>query len=294
MKKSLACSFALAGLLGSAAGHANAPVAVDSKEYKVLLDPARFAGDPQGAAASLLAAVKARLAQLDFDKSISGSFAAGDSDQVSYYDTPGSCALHGSGYSLRVRAGDDQDVEFKYGHPDEELSYYTDVSGAGKNASSKLETDVSPGKLVYSHSTEQDTASGGAPASVSALIAQFPGASALSAYASQPLAVVNGLTVNQQEYDGPSSDIGQSTAKFTLTLWYLGDAGAPALAELSFRVKADGDKYFTTPVLQRSQVLMAAISSLDGWELTPSTTKTAWVYAYKSASYPDGFCSAGD
>lgn len=290
MSKPSACSFALACLAASAATHAgNQPVRVDSKEYKVLLDPGQFAGNPQAAANALLQALENRLTQLAFDKSISGSFAAGDRDQLAYYDVPGQCTLDANGYSARVRQGDHDDIEFKYRHPDEELSDFTDVSGSGKNASSKLETDVSPGSLVYSHSTKQDLAS--APATISALVTQFPGAGSLSAYASQSLAAVAGLTVTQQEYDGPSADIGQSDADFTLTLWYLGGASAPALAELSFRVDADSSAYFTTPVMQRSQVLLQAISTLTGWELTPSTTKTAWLYGYKSAAYPNGFCS---
>lgn len=290
MKKSFACSLVAAGMLLSVAAHANDPVSVDSKEYKVLLNPSLFASNPSSAASSLLSAIKTRLTQLAFDKTVTGSFSAGDQDQISYYDTAGTCVLHNSGYSLRYRTGDDNDVEFKYGHPDEELSYYTDVTGTGKNKSSKIETDVSPDKLVYSHSTEQDPASSGAPASVSALISQFSGASVLSAYSSQSMVPVNGLTMKQQEYTGPSSDIGNSDADFTLTLWYIGSSGTPSLAELSFRVDADSDTYFTTPVLQRSQVLMQAISSLSGWNQPNSTTKTAWVYNYQSASYPNGFC----
>ncbi|HEX7814684.1 hypothetical protein [Dyella sp.] len=291
MKKSIACSMMAAGMLLSVASHANSPVSVNSKEYKVLLDPSLFASNPSGAASSLLSALKTRLTQLNFDKTITGSFAAGDHDQISYYDSPSSCVLHSNGYSVRYRTGDDKDIEFKYGHPDEELSYYTDVTGTGKNKSSKIETDVSPDKLVYSHSTKQDAASSGAPTTVSALISQFSGASTLSSYSSQSLVPVNGLTMNQQEYDGPSSDIGNSDADFTLTIWYVGNASAPSLVELSFRVDADSSSYFTTPVLQRSQLLMQAISSLGSWNLANSTTKTAWVYAYHSAGYPNGFCA---
>lgn len=293
MKKSLACSLMAAGMLVSVAGHANAPVSVDSKEYKVLLDPSLFASNPSSAASSLLSALKTRLTQLNFDKTISGSFSAGNHDQISYYDSASTCVVRNNGYSVRYRTGDDKDVEFKFGHPDEELSYYTDVTGTGKNKSSKLETDVSPDKLVYSHSTEQDPASSGAPASVSALISQFSGASVLSSYSSQALVPVNGLVMTQQEYDGPSSDIGNSDADFTLTIWYIGNSTTPSLVELSYRVDADSDTYFTTPVLQRSQVLMQAISSLGSWNLANSTTKTAWIYAYRSPSYPNGFCTGG-
>lgn len=291
MKRPLLYALVLASLCGSMAAHANDPVRVDSKEYKVLLDPGQFASNPQTAANSLLQALAVRLDQLDFDKSIDGSFAADGLDQVAYYDTPGDCALKNAGYSVRTRSGDDNDIEFKYRHPDEELSYYTDVTGNGKNASSKLETDVTPLSLVYSHSTKQDPGKSGTPATIDELISQFSGASVLSAHGGESLADVNGLQITQQEYDGPSSDLGQSDADFTLTLWYVNGSGTPALAELSFRVEADDDHYFTTPVLQRSQVLMQAMSTLGSWNLSPATTKTAWVYSRTSSSYPNGFCS---
>ncbi|HEY0199561.1 MAG TPA: hypothetical protein VGC19_13680 [Rhodanobacter sp.] len=291
MKRSFACTIALTGLLGSFASHANSPAYVDSKEYKVLLTPSLFASNPASAASSLLQALTTRLNQLNFDKTITGSFSANGLDTVSYYDTPGTCVVRNSKYAVRYRTGDDDDIEFKFSHPDEELSSFTDVSGSGKHNSGKLETDVSPNSLVYSNSSKQDAASGGAPTTVSALISQFPGASALSAYASQSLVKVNGLSLTQQEYDGPSSDLGQSVADFTLTLWYIGSSSTPALAELSFRIDADSGSYFTTPVMQRSQVLMQAMSTLTSWDLSPSTTKTAWVYDYHSSSYPNGFCN---
>jgi hypothetical protein len=291
MKRSFACTLALAGMLGSFASHANSPAYVDSKEYKVLLTPSQFNSNPSSAASSLLQALTTRLNQLNFDKTISGSFSAGNQDTVSYYDTAGTCVARNSNYAVRYRTGDDADIEFKYSHPDEELSSFTDVSGSGKHNSGKLETDISQNSLVYSNSSKQDLAKSGAPTSVSALISQFPGASALSAYSSQSLVKVNGLSLTQKEYDGPSSDLGESHADFTLTLWYVGNASTPSLAELSFRVDADSGSYFTTPVMQRSQVLMQAMSTLASWDLTPSTTKTAWVYDYQSPSYPNGFCN---
>lgn len=290
MKRSFACALAMASLCGSFASHANAPAYVDSKEYKVLLTPSLFADNPNAAASSLLSALSARLTQLNFDKTISGGFSYNGSDVINYLDTPGTCVVHNNKYAVRYRTGDDNDIAFKFSHPDEELSSFTDVSGSGKHNSGKLETDISPASLVYSHSSKQDPASSGAPTSISALISQFPGASVFSAYSSQSLVKVNGLSLTQQDYDGPSSDLGQSVADFTLTLWYIGGSSTPALAELSFRIDADGDSYFTTPVMQRSQVLMQAMSSLSGWDLSPSTTKTAWVYNYQSASYPGGFC----
>ncbi|MGE7138736.1 hypothetical protein ACQKIE_14015 [Luteibacter sp. NPDC031894] len=277
-------------LLGATASHANSPAYVDSKEYKVLLDATRFASNPSSAAATLLHDVSARLSTLGFDKTVTGNFSAGDRDTLAYYDTPHSCTLMNRGYSVRTRAGDHADIQFKFRHPDEELSYWTDVSGAGKNKETKLETDVTPGNLVLAHSTKQDATT--TPTTVAALIKQFPGASALSDISSAGLSPVAGVTVTQQEYDGPESDIGESVAEFTLTLWYVNGAAAPALAELSFRVEADEDNYFTTPVLNRSQVLNKAIGSIgNGWNIANDGGKTSWLYAYRSTAYPNGFCN---
>ncbi|MBB3225953.1 hypothetical protein FHW69_000543 [Luteibacter sp. Sphag1AF] len=292
MKKSLVSSLIVAAALAGTAAHAaNAPAAVDSKEYKVLLDPSRFASNPASATSTLLSDLSIRLSNLGFDKTVTGNFTASKRDTVQYLDTAGTCAVRSNGYAVRLRNGDDTDIQFKFSHPDEELSAATVVTGAGKKASSKLETDVSPANLVYSHSTKQNQADTGAPAKVSNLITEFPGASTLSTYSSQSLVPVNGLTITQQEYEGPVSDIGASKAKFTVSLWYVGTSNTPALAELSFEVAADSSSYFTTPVLTRSQTLMKAMSSLSGWTLSPSTTKTAWVYNYASSAYPNGFCN---
>jgi hypothetical protein len=290
MKRTVLSLLSATLLLGATASHANTPAYVDSKEYKVLLDPTRFASNPSSAAATLLHDVSARLSALAFDKTISGNFSAGDRDTLAYYDTPHSCSLMARGYSVRTRTGDHNDIQFKFRHADEELSYWTDVSGAGKNKETKLETDVTPGSLVLAHSTKQDATT--TPATVSALIKQFPGASALSDISTAGLSPVAGVTVTQQEYDGPESDIGQSVAEFTLTLWYVNGASAPALAELSFRVEADADNYFTTPVLTRSQTLNKAIGSIgNGWNIANDGGKTSWLYAYKSSTYPNGFCN---
>lgn len=290
MKRTVLSLLSASLLLGSVASHANTPAYVDSKEYKVLIDPSRFASNPSTAAATLLQNLSTRLTALGFDKTITGSFSAGDRDTLAYYDTANSCSLMKAGYSVRTRAGDHSDIQFKFRHPDEELSYWTDVSGAGKNKSTKLETDVTPGGLVLAHSTKQDATT--TPGTVADLIKQFPGASALSSLSSSTLSKVAGVTVTQQEYDGPESDLGQSKAEFALTLWYIDGAATPALAELSFRVEADEDKYFTTPVLQRSQVLNTALGSIgNSWNIANDGGKTSWLYAYRSSSFPGGFCN---
>lgn len=290
MKRTVLSLLTATVLLGATASHANTPAYVDSKEYKVLLDASRFASNPTTAAAQLLKDVSTRLAALNFDKTISGSFSAGDRDTLAYYDTAHSCSLLGRGYTVRTRAGDHSDIQFKFRHPDEELSYWTDVSGAGKNKETKLETDVTPGGLVLAHSTKQDATT--TPTTVSALVKQFPGASALSDISTASLSPVAGVTVTQQEYDGPEADIGESVAEFTLTLWYVNNAATPALAELSFRVEADADKYFTTPVLTRSQTLNKAIGAIgNNWNIANDGGKTSWLYAYRSSAYPNGFCN---
>jgi len=290
MKRTVLSLLTATVLLGATASHANTPAYVDSKEYKVLLDASRFASNPTTAAAQLLKDVSTRLAALKFDKTISGNFSAGDRDTLAYYDTPHSCSLLGRGYTVRTRAGDHSDIQFKFRHPDEELSYWTDVSGAGKNKETKLETDVTPGGLVLAHSTKQDATT--TPTTVSALVKLFPGASALSDISTASLSPVAGVTVTQQEYDGPEADIGESVAEFTLTLWYVNNAATPALAELSFRVEADEDKYFTTPVLTRSQTLNKAIGAIgNNWNIANDGGKTSWLYAYRSSAYPNGFCN---
>lgn len=290
MTRSLFYPLLIAGLFLAGAAHAaSEPAWVDSKEYKVLLDPSRFAGNPQSAAGALLQSLATRLEQLAFDKPLDGSFVADGDDMVIYYDTPGRCLLQNNGYSLRLREGGNSGAQFKYRHPDAELAADIDVSSAGASAKTKLETDISPGSVVYSHSTSQELAST-APATIRDVIAQFPSAAVFSAEAALTVVPVNGLHIHQQEYAGPSADLGKSKARLTLSLWYLGTHPAPSLVELSFKIKADSEFYFTSSVLRRSQTLMQAMTTLQPWTLSPSTTKTAWLYSYRSSSYPGGFC----
>jgi hypothetical protein len=45
-------------------------------------------------------------------------------------------------------------------------------------------------------------------------------------------------------------------------------------------------------VLQRSQVLNTAMGSIgNGWNIANDGGKTSWLYAYRSSSFPNGFCN---
>ncbi|WP_347557717.1 hypothetical protein [Robbsia sp. KACC 23696] len=261
---------------------------VGSREYKVLLNPAAFDSAPLDAANRFLTDLKASLTANGFDETVTKTFAADHDRTVLYYDTPGSCEVKAAGYSMRERDDDGaRQIELKFGSTDESTSANTDVSGSASDASSKLEDDITPTfHEQFSHSTSESAKSGKNINHLSDIKDLFPTTTAFDSVSSDTLSPVGGLSIHELTYDGPTSDIGQSDADFTLTVWYANGATTPSLVEISFEVDVNDDGAFTDKVTSRSALIFSTLQSMTNWTLLPSSTKTAWVYNYQPS-----FCS---
>lgn len=268
--------------------HAASTPTVGSREFKVLLNPAAFASDPKTAAASFLTDLKASLTSNGFDETISQSFSADHDRIVTYYDTAGTCYLNKLGYSMRKRdESGDLDIELKFGSKTESTSASTDVSGSKSSATTKLEDDITPVyNETFSHSTTETLSASKNINKVSDIKDLFPTTTAFDSASGDALVPVSGLSIHEITYDGPTSDLGQEDADFTLTLWYANGSTTPSLAEISFDVDVNDDGVFTTKVTSRSQLIFSTIQQMTNWTQTPSSTKTAWVYNYQPS-----FCS---
>ena len=279
---------ATAVLWFSGVAYAASTPSVGSREFKVLLNPTAFSSDPKSAAASFLTDLKASLASNGFDETISKSFSADHDRIVTYYDTAGTCYLNQLGYSMRKRdESGDLDIELKFGSTNQSTAASTDVSGSKSSATSKLEDDITPVYTEkFSHSTTETLSSSKYINKVSDIKDLFPKTTAFDTASSDALVAVSGLSIHEITYDGPTSDLGQEAADFTLTLWYPNGATTPALAEISFDVDVNDDGVFTTKVTSRSQLIFSTIQEMTNWTQTPSSTKTAWVYKYQPS-----FCS---
>ena len=256
---------------------------VGSREYKVLLNPAAFASAPLDAANRFLTDLQASLAANGFDETVKKTFAADHDRTVLYYDSPGTCEVKAAGYSMRERDENGaRQIELKFGSTTESTSANTDVTGSASDASSKLEDDITPTyHEQFSHSTSESLKSGKNINHLSDIKDLFPTTTVFDSVSSQSLSLVGGLTIHELSYDGPTSDIGQSDADFTLTVWYTNGATTPALAEMSFEVDVNDDGAFTDEVTSRSKLIFSTLQSMTNWTLSPSTTKTAWVYNYQ-------------
>lgn len=274
-------------LFASSVSHAGTP-SVGSREYKVLLNPADFASQPAAAANRFLTDLQASLAANGFDRTVTGSFATDNDRTVLYYDSPGTCAVKQTGYSMRERDDSSgRNIELKFGSANETMSAKTDVSGSSSKAKSKLEDDITPpSNETFSHSTNEPLSDSKNINHLSDINDLFPTTHVFDSISSQALVPVSGLSIHEVTYDGPSSDLGQENADFTMTVWYANGSTTPALAEISFEVDVNSDGDFTDKVTSRSQLIFSVIQGMTNWVQSPSSTKTAWVYKYQPT-----FCS---
>ena len=272
---------------GMQAAHAGTP-SVGSREYKVLLNPVAFESSPVDAANRFLTDLQASLAANGFDSKVTKTFKADNDRTVLFYDSPGSCAVKQAGYSMRERDdGGDREIELKFGSSNESTSAKTDVSGSSSKADSKLEDDITPpSNQTYSHSTSEPLSDSKNLNLLSDIRDLFPTTHAFDAISSQALVPVSGLSIHELTYSGPTSDLGQEAADFTMTVWYPNGASKPALAEISFEVDVNDDGVFTDKVSSRSQLIFNTLQGMTNWVQSPSSTKTAWVYKFQPS-----FCS---
>ena len=274
----------LAGLLGFAAAAQAADDPLTAKEYKVLLNPAKFEAQPVDTANSFLNELRTKLAAAGFDRTVKGSFEDDENRTVRFYDSLGTCLLRASGYSFRERVeGTEHKINLKFRSDNQSTAAGTKVSVSPGEA--ELEADITPDKWVYSHSATETLPPGKTLKTLADVVGLFPPTAALGLPSEGTLSVVGDLSINERTYDGPKSDLGQNKAEFTLTLWYAGAPPELASAEVSFKVE-DKDGDFTDKVDQRSKLMFDTIRGMASWVSANSTTKTQWVYQYQP-----NFCS---
>jgi hypothetical protein len=264
---------------------------IASREYKMMLDAARFAGD-EDHLTQAAGALWGELAAIIIPYAISVS---GTEDverkrrEVRFFDTADKW-LRASDYAFRERVdreADEREVTLKFRHPDRFISQDRDMKPAeGFEPDLKFEEDIKPRfQSLYSFSSntlvKDDVELGtlkdaaklypGLPDSVD----EFP--------ESEPLTVVGGLTAYERVVKGTSFKIRNKpevSAECSLTLWYDSEQGeAPLLAEFSFKY-ADPDEAYTGKMARRAYGAFVAIQDgLGKWIDTKSPTKTAYVYS---------------
>jgi hypothetical protein len=278
---------------------------LDSREYKVALAPAKFAGpNPSGHVAELWEKlVKPVIGRLEprgngkprFKESFDAN---GKTRRIIFRDTS-RCGLRSAGFVLRERTklkdgkpADDARLTLKLRSPDLFIAASANLEGPD-DASTKLEEDIvafdsaSDGpsmRSLYSRSVDQDVASGETPETVRDTIKRYPGLENELTRAGvaddvMDAALVKGRAIRELVFEGASVDLGKNVdATFALTLWYAFDApanAAPLIAEFSYRYETDkGD--VSGGVARRALVLFKGLQTgLEDWASGEHETKTA-------------------
>jgi len=277
------------------------PIHIDGREYKLLLKPAKFAGDPSAALANnfwnhhLKPIIKGALDKRSGGKARwKGHFGAAKVRSVFYRDSK-SHVLDSIDLSLRRRGKADgkQEITLKLRTSDLFISALTPVTGSSPDARTKLEEDIAPlqvqkRKVVadygntrsrFSRSTTQPLAGDQLPGTLAQACKLFPSLEQdlMRGGLSLKTPLISGPALDEHVFKGPKVELGSGiSAEFTLTLWYRGrKRQKPYVSEISFRCATD-DGFMPLPAARRAHLLFVAMQKdLAGWVDTENSSKTA-------------------
>ena len=251
-----------------------------SREYKLLLDPARFEKSVMRdslAELDKLAAAAAHRSGVAYEGSLLKPVRT---REVVFLDVPGKCTLRKNDLVLRLRSRGTKTTAT--------LKYRTGKTGLTNNRSpwagieSALEADITPPhETVYSRSLSAKRGNNRLQ-NLGDLYTLFPVTRSLREAPETKLAIVGKTPVREEVRGKVQLDLG-SKSSMSLSLWYnAGNDTEPVIAELSFKY-ATGRNAVSDE--QHARTLFVALQQLEGWISPLSMTKTAFLYA----SSP-GFC----
>jgi hypothetical protein len=266
-------------------------VKVNSREYKVMLKAARFAGDE--AQAYKAAGQFWRDSAKAFTGLVLGTL--GDLNQVQarrlirFYDTREQ-HLNNNAYIFRERAAEDgstREVTLKFRHADRYIAADRDMRPIAKMPMKmKFEEDIKPPfQQLYSYSTTIPVAPERELAAMKHIAELFPGLkkSAVKVGQEEPVEVVDAFTAREVVVGGGSLYLGKRHSVYgscVLVLWYDHETSGngPAVAEFSFKYGDRGETYGGGTVRRAYDVFQALQTQLGDWTDKDSKTKTAFVY----------------
>lgn len=263
---------------------------VTSREYKLMLQPDRFAGDEE---ALLLVAGKfweayiATIGELVEDK---GSLDKIEHRRaIKFFDTADH-RLYETDYAFRVRqdrGGDndgDREATLKFRHQDRYIAAGRDVDAADdQGAKTKFEEDIKPPfRKLFSHSTKQPI-DDDKFRTLGDVAARFPGlAKDLDGYDEKEAIDLVGFTAHEIVITGGELKLGKKKdkkAECALIVWYGEALDQPAVAEFSFKYSNDREK-FGTKVASRAFSAFELVQAMNEWvdPRMPPLTKTKFIY----------------
>jgi hypothetical protein len=274
-------------------------LALDSREYKMLLKAGPFSGSPEAHAAKVWEEDLKPMIARDLDRRNNGevrskkSFALKHRRRIEFKDTA-TCELGSVGLSYRERAkwsaesGAEHTIEatLKLRGPDAFLVNALRFKGDDE-AKAKLEEDLSPGlngaaRHKFAYSVSQKGAAAAMPTTLSAIDGAFPGASdVLNGLAKAPPAngpLVSGKVFIELVYSGAKVDLGDTDAEFDLTFWYPAEAASldkPAIVEISFSYDTDDGNVDRGVALRGTKLFQGLAATFGSRIETSSQSKTS-------------------
>ncbi|HEY1307094.1 MAG TPA: hypothetical protein VGF24_26245 [Vicinamibacterales bacterium] len=261
---------------------------VVSREYKVMLLPAKFRGHEP----ALLEAA-AQFWQ-DFSRTIAETAldATGALDRIKkrrliqFFDTDGG-ELNEAGYIFRVRRdvnGGRAEATLKFRHEDRYVSESRRVKTRQTGAEVKFEEDIkAPFVSLYSCSASIALGTSETPADRDGLVKIFPGLNRrlTEEHGLQTLSPVGHFTARELVITGAQFRIGRNTgveAECALIVWYdeMGKNDQPVAAEFSFRYGDEAEGY-GGGAARRAFASFHALQAMEEWIDTDPRTKTRFV-----------------
>jgi len=261
---------------------------VVSREYKVMLRAARFAGREP----ALLAAAAAFWN--DFSRSVqaliidvNGSLrSVAKRRRIQFFDTA-SRDLTAAGYCVRVRRDvkdGTPEVTLKFRHEDRYLSESRRIRTRVPDADIKFEEDIkAPFVSLYSFSATAAVGKRQQPSDLRSLVKLFPSLSRRLDHprGKLPLSAIGGFTARELVITGTTFQIGRGPkveAECALIVWYDDDkpANRPQAVEFSFRYGNQREQYGGGPA-RRAFAIFKTLQSLTTWIDPHPRTKTRFV-----------------
>ena len=265
---------------------------VVSREYKFMLQAARFEGDEEKLRRT------AREFWQEFRRAIDSVVIDTDGDLdaiektrlIRFYDTP-SHHLNNNGYIFRERRDEssgDREVTLKFRHPDRYLAQTRGLETGTDQVTAKFEEDIKPPfQTLYSFSSKQKISANKTLNRLNDLGRLYPGLpKKLDQYDKEEIIrPVGNFTAIERVVTGADFQVDANPkveAECALIAWYEaeGSVWQPVVLEFSFRY-GDGSGNYAEDGAKRAYDAFLALQSkqLSDWADPASRTKTAYVYS---------------
>jgi hypothetical protein len=285
-----------------------------AREYKLLLNPDRFAGEISLETANQFWTVQiGSIVRDHLDKKKDGKsrhgrgFDPAERRTIRFRDT-GDHLLSSADYILRERTNpaaeekeaSGRELTLKLRTTDLFIAADTPLPGTQERADTKFEEDIAPLQISvmrpehrcvlvaeprsirsrFSVSTTQPVPDGLGIDRLGDVLELYPTLlNNLMLITTDEIrsaeALRSGPTISEIVFKDAAVDLGDGvTAKFTLTLWYFEATATPRVTEISFKCKTE-DGYVPRGAASRALALFVGMQSLDGWVNFEEQSKTA-------------------